>query len=98
MPISTASFRSSDSMGCEVIGVDVHFVAVPGLTGPAVAALVMSNTAIAMGTQEKHLRLPAIRTEWPPVAEHHRLPDAPVLVIDMGAVFWLKRAHCSSPI
>src|SRR3546814_13805588 len=69
-----------------VVGVGIHLVAVPGLAGAAVAAAIMANGAIALGGEEHHLRLPGIGTEGPAVAEHHRLPAAPVLVVELGAV------------
>src|SRR5450759_2183995 len=57
------------------------------------AATVMGNAAIALGGQEQHLCLPAIRTEGPAVAEYHRPSCAPVLVIDLRTVFRCNRAH-----
>jgi len=79
--------------GCEVIGVGVHFVAVPGLAGPAVAATVMGDAAITVGRQEEHLRLPTVRTQRPPVTEYNGLTRAPVLVVDLCAVFGGNRVH-----
>src|SRR3546814_8555176 len=67
----------------QVVGVGIHLVAVPGLAGAAVAAAIMANGAIALGGEEHHLRLPGIGTEGPAVAEHHRLPAAPVLVVEL---------------
>jgi len=46
----------------------------------------------AVGCQEEHLRLPTIGIEWPAVAEDDGLPRAPVLVIDLRAVFRCNRA------
>src|ERR1035437_9287092 len=79
--------RSRVHQGCEVIGVGIHFVAVPGVAGPAVAATVMGNTAITLGRQEEHLRPPTVRTQRPPVTENDGLTRAPVLVADLCAVF-----------
>src|SRR5664280_105194 len=64
------------------------------------AATVVGDAAIAVGGQEHHLSLPAIRTEGPAVAEHHRLSCccAPVLVIDVRTVFGRDRAHRLSPL
>src|SRR5664280_2143212 len=61
------------------------------------AATVVGNAAIAVGGQEHHLSLPAIGTEGPAVAEHHRLSCPPVLVIDLCTVFRRNRAHCEPP-
>src|SRR5674476_569738 len=81
----------------EVVGIGVHLVATPGLARPAMAATVMGNAAIAVRGQEQHRSLPAIRTEGPAMAEHHRLSCAPVLVIDLRTIFCCNRAHCLLP-
>jgi hypothetical protein len=60
-------------------------------------APVMSNAAIAVRSQEQHLRLPTIRTERPTVTEHHGLPCAPVFVVNLRAVFCSNRAHGVPP-
>src|ERR1019366_7254347 len=78
----------------EVIGVGVHVVASPGLARAAMASTVMSDRAIAVGCQEYHLTLPTIGIQWPAVAEHDGLSCAPILVIDLGAVFGRNRTHC----
>jgi hypothetical protein len=57
----------------------------------------MGNAAKAGGGQEKHLGPPAIRTERPAVAEHHRLACAPVLEINLRTVFRRNRSHCLLP-
>ena len=93
-PTMTASFRSSF---CEqlrqVIGVGVHVVAIPGLTRATVAAPVVRDAAIAIGGQEEHLCFPGVRAERPAVAEYDRLSRAPILVVDLGAVFGVDRGH-----
>src|SRR5450759_4539625 len=84
----------------EVVGIGVHIVATPWLARPAMATTVVGDAAIAVGGQEHHLSLPAIRTEGPAVAEHQRLSCccAPVLVIDVRTVFGRDRAHRLSPL
>src|SRR5450756_896990 len=57
----------------------------------------MGNATVAVGCQEHHLSFPAIRAEGPAVAEHHRLPCAPILVVDLRTVFRRDRAHGLSP-
>lgn len=79
--------------GRQVVGVGVHLVALRGLAGTTVAAAVVSDTAIAIGGQEKHLRFPAIGREGPAVAENNRLSSTSVFVIDIGAVFGGDHAH-----
>jgi hypothetical protein len=58
------------------------------------AAAIMGDATIAIGSQKHHLSFPAIRTQGPSVAEYHRLSCAPVLVIDLHTVFRRNRAHC----
>jgi hypothetical protein len=82
---------------CKIIGVGVHFVAVPGLIGPAVAATVMGDAAITVGRQEEHLSLATVRTQRPPMTEYDGLTRAPVLVVDLGAVFGGDRVHVMAP-
>ena len=53
----------------EIVSVGVQVVAVPGPAGPALAAAVMSNAAVAAGGQKEHLVLNGVRTQWPSVAE-----------------------------
>src|ERR1019366_6783835 len=78
----------------EVIGVGIHVVASPGLARSPMATTVMGDRAIAVGCQEDHLSLPAIGIQWPAVAEHDGLSCAPILVVDLGAVFGCDRTHC----
>jgi len=72
---------------CEVVSVGVQVVAVPGLARTAVAAPIVSNASIPPGGQIEHLVLESIRGQRPTMAENHRLPTAPILVIEVGAIF-----------
>src|ERR1700674_2417717 len=63
------------------------------LGGPAMAAAVMGDDAIAMTKEEHHLRIPVIGGERPAMAEHDLLTFAPILVVNFGAVFGLDRRH-----
>jgi hypothetical protein len=81
----------------EVVGVGVHVVAGPRLARTPVAAAIMGNTAVAARGQEEHLVFKGVRTERPAVAEDHRLPGAPILVVDLRTVRRRDRAHCFSP-
>ena len=71
----------------QVIGVGVHFVAVPGLARSAMAAAVMGNAAIAVVGEKQHLVFPCVGAERPAMTEDYGLSCAPVLVIDLSAVF-----------
>ncbi len=77
----------------EVVGVGVHVVAVPGLARAPMAAAVMGDAAISAGSQKEHLVFKGIRAERPAMAEDHGLSAAPVLVIDLRAVFGRDRGH-----
>ena len=48
---------------------------------------------LTVGRQEEHLRLPTVRTQRPAVTEYDGLTQAPVLVIDLCAVFGSDRVH-----
>ena len=77
----------------EVVGIVIHVVAVAGLGGPAVAAAVMGDDAIAVTEEEQHLIVPVVGRQRPTMAEHDGLTFAPVLVEDLDAVFGLHDAH-----
>ena len=86
----------------QVVGVSVHVIAIPRLTGTPVTTPVVCDAAIAIGRQKKHLRFPGIRRQWPAVTENDRLPRAPVFVVDLRAVLGgdqvivLRYCHSSS--
>ncbi len=71
----------------KIVGVVIHVMAVARLGGAAVAAAVMGDDAIAVIEEEQHLRVPVIGRQRPAMAEHDGLTFAPVLVIDLNAVF-----------
>src|SRR5712672_583983 len=58
------------------------------------AAAVVGDDAIAVTQEEQHLRVPVIRRQRPPMAEHDRLTLAPILVEELNAVFGRDRRHC----
>src|SRR6202021_140909 len=71
----------------------IHFMALSRLAGAPMTASIMGDDAIAVTEEEQHLRLPVIGRQRPAVREHHRLPLAPVLVVDLDAVLGLDRRH-----
>jgi hypothetical protein len=73
----------------KIVGVGVHVVADPGLAGAAMAAAVMRDAAIPARGEEEHLVFEGIGGEGPAMAEYHRLPVAPILVIDTRSVLGL---------
>src|SRR5579862_1103929 len=78
---------------CKVVGIVIHVMAVAGLRGPAVAAAVMGDDAIAPIEEEQHLIIPVIGRQRPAMAEHDGLTFAPVLVEDLNAILGLHDAH-----
>src|SRR5271168_837733 len=77
----------------EVIGVVIHIVSVAGLGGTAMSAPVVSYDAIAVIQEEHHLGVPVVGRQRPAVRENDGLTFAPVLVINLSAVFRRDRCH-----
>src|ERR1700674_2098852 len=76
-----------------VSSVCVHFVAGNGLCGASMSAAVMSDHAVSPLEKEHHLSVPVVCRERPAMVEEQRLAIAPVLVINLGAVFRRDRCH-----
>ena len=72
--------------GRQIIGVGVHFVAVPRLTRPPMPATVVSNAPVPARRQKHHLVIPRVCRERPPVAKDDGLARAPVLEVNLCAV------------
>src|SRR6266567_3955754 len=77
----------------EIIGVGVHFVAIPRLSGTAVPAPVMRDDSKALLAEKQHLSVPVIGGERPAVTEHYGLALSPILVVNLCAVFCRDRRH-----
>ena len=77
----------------KVIGIVIHVVAVADLGGAAVAAAVMGDDAIAVVEEEQHLRIPVVGRQRPTMAEDDGLSFAPILIIDLDAVFGFDCTH-----
>src|ERR1700688_2953601 len=75
----------------------IHVMAVSRLGGTAMSAPVVSYDPIAMLEEEQHLRVPIISRQRPAVAEDHRLPFAPILIINLCSVFSGDGCHWISP-
>src|SRR5439155_20160448 len=65
------------------VRVRAHAVGVGRRCGPAGAASVVGDDAIAVFEEEQHLRIPLIGRQRPAVAENDRLTFAPVFIIDV---------------
>src|SRR6185369_9731173 len=79
--------------GREVVGVMVHVVAVGHLAGAAMAAAIMGDDPKAVVLEKQHLCVPVVGRQRPAVAEHDRLPLAPILVEDLDAVLGRDGGH-----
>src|SRR6202041_1115396 len=77
---------------CQVVGVMIHVMTAVRLGGAPVSAPVGGDDAKAVLEEEHHLVVPIVGRQWPAVAEHDGLTFAPVLVINLSAVF--RRDHC----
>jgi hypothetical protein len=62
-----------------------------------VAAAIVGDHAIALAEEEHHLGVPVVGAERPTVMEEQRLPGAPILVEDLGAVLGDDLAHRDTP-
>ena len=82
----------------EIVGIMIHVVAVADLARAAVAAPVMRDDAIAVIEEEQHLRVPIVRRQRPAMAEHDRLPLAPILVKNVDPVLRGDDGHVLPPI
>jgi acyl-CoA dehydrogenase len=71
----------------------VHVVALADLGGAAVPAPVVSDHPVAVVQEEKHLGVPVVRRQGPPVAEDDRLPGPPVLEVDLSSVSGRERTY-----
>src|SRR4029077_18625851 len=76
-----------------VSGVGVHLVAGNGLCGASMSTAVMSDHAVSPLEKEHHLSVSVVCRERPAMVEKQRLPSAPVLVINLSAVFRRERWH-----
>src|SRR6266511_1119781 len=79
----------------EVIGVGVHFVAVPWLARPAMPATVVGDTAVSAGGKKHHLVLPGVRAQRPAMAEDHGLFAAAFPSANLRPFVGLSPAHCA---
>jgi hypothetical protein len=61
----------------------VEVVSVGYLRRATVSAPIMSNDSKAFAQEEKHLRVPIVRAQWPAVTEYYGLTCAPVFVVDV---------------
>src|SRR5438045_9319871 len=85
--------------GLQIVVIMVHVVSAAGLSRATMSTPISCNDAETFAEEKKHLRVPIIRRERPAVAEHNRLPAAPVLIIDVdvSSVFFSDSYvwHCN---
>ena len=78
----------------QVVGVRVHLVAVPALTGTPMTATIVRDDAMPPLGEEECGGLPRIGVERPAMTEHDgRAAAPPVLVEDLGAVIGREEGH-----
>ena len=82
----------------KVVGIVIHVVTVGGLAGAAVPAAIVSDDAIALIEKEQHLRIPVIGRQRPAMTENDGLTLAPILVVNLDAVFGRDCAHGFLPL
>src|SRR5262245_50429528 len=61
------------------------------------AATIVRDDAEAVLREEKHLAVPSVGAQRPPVRERYDRAFAPVLVVDLGAILGFNCAHVSAP-
>src|SRR6266700_1197980 len=71
---------------CQIIGVGIQVVAVPGLAGSPVSATIMGDGTITMRGHEEQLVVPGVGIERPSVTENDGLSRAPILVKNRSSV------------
>src|SRR5258705_7376767 len=76
---------------CQVIGIGVHLVSVPGLARSTMTAAIMCDAAVSLSTQKNHLVFPGIRGKRPTMTEDYRLSRTPILIVDLSTVFCSNR-------
>ena len=83
--------------GGKVVGVMVHVVAFADLRGTAVPAPVMGDHPVAVVQEEKHLGVPVVGRQGPPVTEDDWLASAPVFEEDLSSVGSRELGHRVPP-
>src|SRR5262249_28406634 len=67
----------------QVVGVCVHFVAIPRLTRPAMAATGVGGAAVSACGQNAHRCFRGVCARWPTVAEDYGLSAAAIFIVDV---------------
>jgi hypothetical protein len=78
---------------CQVVGILIHVIPVPGLARAAMSTAIVRDAAIAVGGEVEHLCLPRIGRQRPAVAEADDRAGAPVLIVNRSAIFGGDCAH-----
>lgn len=78
---------------CEIVGIGIHVIAIPGLSGTAVTAPVMRDDSIAPLSEKHHLCVPVVRSEGPSVTEHDWLTFSPIFVVNLRTVVRFDCRH-----
>ena len=87
-----AKIERSHQLG-EIIGVGVQVLSSPRLTRSSMTSAIVRDAPIAASGKKYHLIFEGVGVERPPMAEHDWLTGAPILVIELGAVFGRDLGH-----
>src|SRR5258708_5471259 len=77
----------------QIVGIMIHIIAVPGLTGAAMAAPIMRDAAETTFGEKKHLVFESVRAERPTMAKYDGPTGPPILVVNLGAISSGEAAH-----
>jgi hypothetical protein len=77
----------------EIVSIGIHVIAGPRLIRSTMAAAIMSNNAVAVVPQKQHLGVPGVCGERPSMRERDDRTGAPVLEVDLRAVFHCRGRH-----
>src|SRR5258708_3722427 len=77
----------------QIVGIMIHIIAVPRLTGAAVAAPIVRDAAETTFGEKKHLVFESVRAERPAMAKYDGPTGPPILVVNLGAISGGEAAH-----
>jgi hypothetical protein len=81
---------------CQIVGIMIHIVAIPRLTGAAMSAPIVRDAAETTLRKEKHLVFESVRAERPTMTKYDGPTGAPILVVNLGAISGGESAHVRS--
>src|SRR5262249_17977240 len=79
--------------GLQIIGVMIHILPPARLRRAAMPAPISCDHTKALAKEEKHLGIPIVCAQRPPMAKYDRLSATPVFIVDLKSVFGCNVAH-----